>query len=126
MKKFLKSLFIILMLAMVLVLSVQPITLAAEETGTSSAATTIDNLENKKGGNIPQDVTDVGGTIINWIWGISIVVAVIVLMIIGLKFIIGSTEEKAKYKESLIPLVVGILILVFATTIIKILYSING
>ncbi len=126
MKKFLKSLFIILMLAMVLVLSVQPITLAAEETGTSSAATTIDNLENKKGGNIPQEVTDVGGTIINWIWGISIVVAVIVLMIIGLKFIIGSTEEKAKYKESLIPLVVGILILVFATTIIKILYSING
>ena len=114
------------MLAMVLVLSVQPITLAAEETGTSSAATTIDNLENKKGGNIPQEVTDVGGTIINWIWGISIVVAVIVLMIIGLKFIIGSTEEKAKYKESLIPLVVGILILVFATTIIKILYSING
>lgn len=126
MKKFLKSLFIILMLAMVLVLSVQPITLAAEETGTSSAATTIDNLENKKGGNIPPEVTDVGGTIINWIWGISIVVAVIVLMIIGLKFIIGSTEEKAKYKESLIPLVVGILILVFATTIIKILYSING
>lgn len=126
MKKFLKSLFIILMLAMVLVLSVQPITLAAEETGTSSAATTIDNLENKKGGNIAQEVTDVGGTIINWIWGISIVVAVIVLMIIGLKFIIGSTEEKAKYKESLIPLVVGILILVFATTIIKILYSING
>ena len=129
MKKFLKSLFIILMLAMVLVLSVQPITLAAEETGetgTSSAATTINNLENKKGGNIPQEVTDVGGTIINWIWGISIVVAVIVLMIIGLKFIIGSTEEKAKYKESLIPLVVGILILVFATTIIKILYSING
>lgn len=126
MKKFLKSLFIILMLAMVLVLSVQPITLAAEETGTSSATTTIDNLENKKGGSIPQEVTDIGGTIINWIWGISIVIAVIVLMIIGLKFIIGSTEEKAKYKESLIPLVVGILILVFATTIIKILYSING
>lgn len=69
---------------------------------------------------------EIGGQIVNWIWGISIVVAVVVLMITGLKFIIGSTQEKAEYKKSLIPLVVGVLILVFATTIVKVVFSIGG
>ena len=82
-------------------------------------------VQNVEGSNstVPGEVTDIGGTVVNWIWGISIVVAIIVLMITGLKFIVGSTQEKAKYKESLIPLVVGVLILVFATTIVKILFS---
>ena len=69
--------------------------------------------------------SDIGAAVINWIWGISIVVAVVVLMITGLKFIVGSTNEKAEYKKSLIPLVVGVLILVFATTIVKVLFSIK-
>lgn len=70
--------------------------------------------------------TDIGSKIVTWIWGISIVVAVVVLMIIGLKYIIGGAQEKAEYKKSLIPVVVGVLVLVFATTIVKVLFSING
>ena len=59
-------------------------------------------------------------------WIISIVVAVIVLMYTGLKFIVGSTQEKAEYKKSLMPLVVGVIILVFATTIVNVIFSINS
>lgn len=47
-------------------------------------------------------------------------------MYTGLKFIVGSTQEKAEYKKSLMPLVVGVIILVFATTIVNVIFSINS
>ncbi len=84
--------------------------------------TTLTEVNGATGGDIGEAST-IGGNIVNWIWGISIVVAVVVLMITGLKFIVGSTQEKAEYKKSLIPLVVGVLILVFATTIVKVLFG---
>ena len=47
-------------------------------------------------------------------------------MYTGLKFIVGSTQEKAEYKKSLVPIVVGVAILVFATTIVNVLFSLGG
>ena len=131
MKKFIKFLSMSLISAMIFFSVFQPITLAAEGDGEGASKgkadvnAVIDGMKSTNNTDTTQ-IANVGGTIVNWIWGISIVVAVIVLMIIGLKFIIGSTEEKAKYKESLIPLVVGILLLCFATTIVKIIFSINS
>lgn len=93
--------------------------------GTTAVDTIVDQLNKKKATPNTDEATDIGGTIIGWIWGISIIVAVIVLMIIGLKFILGSTSEKAEYKKSLIPIVVGVLVLVFATTIVQVLFNIK-
>jgi len=53
----------------------------------------------------------------------GVVVSVIALCIIGLRYIIGSTEEKAKYKEILIPYIIGIFILGGGTTIVNIIYN---
>lgn len=130
MKKLSKVLLASLVALMMMFSFAQPVVFAEEETSAATSAgkaqSTISDLEKK----ISTDTTDtsaaneIGATIINWIWGISIVVAVVVLMIIGLKFILGSTSEKAEYKKSLIPVVVGVLILVFATTIVKVLFGI--
>ena len=38
---------------------------------------------------------------------IALVIAVIIGMVIGIQFMIGSIEEKAKYKEALMPYVLG-------------------
>ena len=72
------------------------------------------------------EMTDIGSKVMSFIWVLSIIVAVVVLMYTGLKFIVGSANEKAEYKKSLVPIVVGVLILVFATTIIRALFSIKG
>ena len=117
MKKTLKVLMVALISLMVLFGFSQPISLAKPDVNT-----VIEDVESSEA-TTPEEVTTVGGTIINWIWGFSIVIAVIVLMIIGVKFIIGSASEKAECKKSLMPLVVGIVILVFSTTIVKILFS---
>ncbi len=51
------------------------------------------------------------------------IVSVVVLSVIGIKYIVGSVEEKAEYKKTMIPYMIGA-ILVFATSnLIKILYN---
>ena len=68
-------------------------------------------------------ITTTAKTITNLIWILSIVISVIVLMIIGVKYIIGGVQEKAEYKKSLIPVVVGIVVIVSATTITNFLFG---
>lgn len=118
MKKTLKVIFIIAVMLFGLLGVSQNISFAEK----ADVGGTLDNVNSATGGDIG-DAATIGGNIVNWIWGISIVVAVVVVMITGLKFIVGSTQEKAEYKKSLIPLVVGVLILVFATTIVKVLFG---
>lgn len=121
MKKTLKVIFIIAVMLFGLLGVSQNISFAEK----ANVSGTLDNVNSATGGDIG-DAATIGGNIVNWIWGISIVVAVVVVMITGLKFIVGSTQEKAEYKKSLIPLVVGVLILVFATTIVKVLFGMGG
>ena len=77
----------------------------------------------KENVSIDDGVYTISSTIINWIWSISIIVSIIVLMIIGIKYISGGTQEKADYKKSLIPFFIGTILVVFATTIVKILFA---
>ena len=63
------------------------------------------------------------GIILGTIRNISIVVSVIVLMIIGLKYMLGSVEEKANYKATMIPYIIGCVIAVSGTTIVSFIYN---
>lgn len=57
---------------------------------------------------------------------IGIIVAVVALMILGLKFILASTTEKAEYKKYLLPIVIGIFIIASITGIVTLLANIGG
>ena len=52
-------------------------------------------------------IATIGNKIIGGIQYLGSIISVIVLVIIGIKYIIGSTEEKAEYKETMIPYIVG-------------------
>lgn len=56
----------------------------------------------------------------------AVIIGVIVLMVIGVKFMLGSAEEKAEYKKSLMPLVIGIVIVMAATSVMSLIFSILG
>lgn len=62
-----------------------------------------------------------GGIILDFITTIGIVLAVIVLIILGIKYMIGSVEEKAEYKKSMIPYLIGIVMVGSISAIIKVL-----
>lgn len=55
---------------------------------------------------------------------VGIIIAVIVLMVLGIKYMIGSVEEKAEYKKAIIPYLIGMFLLVSVTTLPNIIYKI--
>ncbi len=72
-------------------------------------------------------VVSLGKTIVTIMQTVGIVVAVVVLLILGIKYMMGSAEEKAEYKKTMIPYVVGAVLLFAATTIVNVVYQLaNG
>ncbi len=72
-------------------------------------------------------VVNLGATIVTIMQTVGIVVAVVVLLILGIKYMMGSAEEKAEYKKTMIPYLVGAILIFASTTIVKVVYSIaNG
>ena len=63
------------------------------------------------------------GKIMNLIRNIAIIASVIVIMVLGVKYIMGSVEEKAEYKKSFMPLIIGILLVVSATTVASFIFN---
>ena len=72
---------------------------------------------------IQGDMINVGQVIATWIRNIGLILAVIILMILGVKYILGSVEEKADYKKSMIPYLVGVAILFSAAAIAQIIVN---
>lgn len=63
------------------------------------------------------DATSAGNMVLSLIRTIGVFIAVGTLMILGIKYIMGSTEQKASYKKSMIPYVVGAILLFAAVNI---------
>lgn len=69
-------------------------------------------------------VITIAGKILAVVRNIGIIISVIVLSIIGLKYMMCSVDEKANYKENMTPYVVGCLLLAMSTTIPSIIYDV--
>lgn len=108
-----------LLLAIMLVASIAITAFAAVNLNT-----TIGNIENQNlNGNADTQITKVGGNIVNIIQIVGIVIAVIVLLVIGIKYMIGSASEKAEYKKTMIPYIVGAVLVFAGTSLVKVIYS---
>ena len=125
MKKILKNSVIILITILLAFAFVQPSFANETEAKGSNVADIVNNVT-KNGTALDSNINKVSATVINWIWAISIIISIIVLMVIGIQYIIGGTQAKADYKKSLIPVVVGIVLIVFATTIVKFLFGMGS
>lgn len=64
-------------------------------------------------------------TILSVITTVGIIVSVITLMILGIKYMVGSIEEKAEYKKSMIPYIIGVVLLTVTSTIVKIILNLT-
>lgn len=67
----------------------------------------------------PTEVTSKAGTIFGLLQFVSIIISVIVILILGIRYLIGSVEQRADYKKSMIPYIVGVALLVLTTSIVK-------
>ena len=108
---------VIIILAMLLVfttsvMAVDPATIAGSLTGTASDA--------------QDQVTNIGNQIIGIITTVGVVVAVVVLLVLGIKYMMGSASEKAEYKKTMIPYLVGALLIFGASAITKVVVSLGA
>lgn len=69
-------------------------------------------------------ITDKASVVTSVIGVIGIVVSVIALILIGIKFMLGSVEEKAEYKKSMIPYLIGVFIFFALTQLLNIIVNI--
>lgn len=109
-----KSMKIIMMLLIVLVLIVCTTNVFAAEISPSQLTPTYGD----DGGMAAK-----AGQIMGLIRNVAVIASVIIIMILGVKFMLGSVEEKAEYKKSFMPLIVGIILVVAATTIATFLFN---
>lgn len=115
MKKALKIVAMVLVICTLVFAISQPVALAAD----------VENLSLNVSPEVTPGMQNIGNTVSSYLMGAAIIITLIVLIYTGMKFIIGSANEKAEYKKSLIPIVVGCLIITAATVIVKILFSVS-
>ena len=111
MKKTLKTIFTTMMVVMMISLSVVPVFALGQDpsgfTGSNTANT--------------QKMTDIGNQVITIVSVAGSLISVIVLVILGIKYMMGSAEEKAEYKESMMPYLIGAVMLFAITNLLAII-----
>ena len=117
MKKQVKIIAAILIVMMVLV-SMTNIVLA-----TGSLSSTITDIGNGNATDTSK-ISDFGKTLVSIFTVIGIVVAVVVLLVLGIKYMMGSAEGKAEYKKTMIPYLVGAALIFGASTIVNVVYQV--
>lgn len=72
-----------------------------------------------------ETITNKAATIISAIRIIGVIVAVIALMLIGIKYMTSSLEERAEYKKSMIPYLIGVFIFFALSQILAIIIDVS-
>ena len=70
------------------------------------------------------ELTKAGNSIVKVIFTVGVVVSVVMLIVLGIKYMLGSVDEKAEYKRSLLPYIIGAALMFAASTIAQIIYDI--
>ena len=101
----------VLLIVMMLVSIAAPVFAAPDPsgyTGDNKTYTEIDNFGNK---------------IITIVSTIGSIISVVVLVVLGIKYMMGSAEEKAEYKKTLLPYIIGAALVFAASTVAGVVYN---
>lgn len=95
------------------------------ECGPQIAARTSINPDDYKPDDedIDKNVLSIGNKVIGIVQAVGSIASVIVLICIGIKYMMGSVEEKAEYKNTLIYYVIGAVLVFAISNITAIIYN---
>ena len=66
---------------------------------------------------------EAGNSIVYVIRTVGMIVAVVILMVLGIKYMMGSSEEKASYKKTMMPYLVGAILLFGASALAGVIFD---
>lgn len=70
-------------------------------------------------------VKEMGNVIVGIIQTVGVVASVAILSVMGIKYMFGSMYEKAQYKETMIPYLIGAVLLFASSTIVNVIYQLS-
>lgn len=111
-----------IIVALAIIFTILAIGVMSYATTGDSAGTLLQELTGDS--TVKQDnIKDLGNAIIAVVRIVGVVVAVVILLILGIKYMMGSAEEKADYKKSMIPYIVGAVLIFASTAIVGVIYD---
>lgn len=110
-KKLTKVLATILMITMIVSVAA---TCFAIEPGSIKGDTSV---------NGSTEIANVGKSIVGILQTVGIILSVVILIILGIKYMMGSAEEKADYKKSMMPYLVGAILIFAASALAQVVYQ---
>ena len=70
------------------------------------------------------EITTIGNKVIQIISTIGSILSVIVIIVLGIKYMTGSVEEKAEYKKTMLPFLIGAIFIFAASRIANMVYQV--
>ena len=64
-----------------------------------------------------------GKNIVSILQAVGVVLSVVMLIVIGIKYMMGSAEEKAEYKKTLMPYIIGAALIFAASVFAQVAYD---
>ncbi len=109
MKKISRAVSIVLAILMIIsiattVLAIDPSTVKGDTSNTDS-------------------VQKIGKQILGIVQVVGSITAVVVLVVLGIKYMMGSAEEKAEYKKTMIPYIIGAVLIFAASNLASMIYK---
>ncbi len=118
-----KTMRIISIITIILSVIISLSTICSADFSTNNVAGGLSKFEDSAGDG---QITTLGYKIATVIRNVGIIVAVVILMILGIKYMMGSAEEKSKYKETMLPYIVGAILLFAAAGIATFIETMAG
>lgn len=85
--------------------------------------TLVDEFKNTIDTTGATDLKSKGGKIVGVIQAVGTMAAVGMLTVLGIKYALGSVEQKAEYKKSMIPYIIGAVLIFGFSNITQIIYE---
>jgi len=85
--------------------------------------TLIDEFDKSIDTSGSSDLKDTGATILGVIRVAGTIVAVAMIMILGVKYMLGSADQKAEYRKTMLPYFIGAILIFTATSLADAIYT---
>lgn len=121
-KKTIKILSILLTFVMVITMMSTSVFAADGAKEEDEKFTPTDITITQNGGGTAQ-VKKLGGDLIGLLQTAGVIVAVIILIVLGIRYMMGSTAEKAEYKKTMMPYFIGAILIFGAVAVAEVVFQ---
>lgn len=88
-----------------------------------SFATTPSDITGNDNPTGSTELTDLGNDVVGVLRIVGIVLSVVIIIILGIKYMMGSAEEKSEYKKSMMPYIVGAALIFAGSIFANVIYE---